>query len=352
MPEQLRASRTLESQQATPFVSVITPFYNTERYLAECIESVLAQTYRNWEYILVNNRSTDASRSIAQRYVANDLRLRLIDTPNHLTQIENFEASLTYMSPRSAYCKMVLADDWMFPECLDRMVAVAEANPTVGLVSSYQLFGDAINGSGFPYPSNVVSGREACRRLLLNDYFFTGSPTSILIRTDIVRRIRPFFPVGWLHEDTEACFRILAEHDLGFVHQILTFSRDHKESLMSTINRFNPGPVRQFIFAKKYGPYFLSQNQYRKHLRQTSDLYGRFLANSLLAFKGRDFWDFHRHGLQYVGCSFWDIGLPKHIFWELLDIIFNPKKTAGRLFRWIRGMLGRSSRPEKTNACA
>jgi glycosyltransferase involved in cell wall biosynthesis len=50
-----------------PLVSVVTPFYNTERYLAECIESVLAQTYPIFEYILVNNRSTDASRDIATR---------------------------------------------------------------------------------------------------------------------------------------------------------------------------------------------------------------------------------------------------------------------------------------------
>jgi len=147
-------------------------------------------------------------------------------------------------------------------------VEVAEANPTVGIVSSYQLFDNEINGSGFPYPGTVVSGREACRRLLLHDYFFTGSPTSILIRADCVRRARPFFPVGWVHADTEACFNVLAEHDLGFVHQVLTFSRKDNESLSSPINRFNPGPVRKFIFAKTYGPRFLSESEYREHLRQ------------------------------------------------------------------------------------
>ena len=52
-----------------PRVSVVTPFYNTAEYLAECIESVLAQTYTNFEYILVNNKSTDGSREIAERYL-------------------------------------------------------------------------------------------------------------------------------------------------------------------------------------------------------------------------------------------------------------------------------------------
>jgi len=66
----------------------------------------------------------------------------------------------------------------------------------------------------------------------------------------------PSFPVGWVHADTEACFNVLAEHDLGFVHQVLTFSRKDNESLSSPIKPLQPGPVRKFIFAKTYGPRF------------------------------------------------------------------------------------------------
>lgn len=51
-----------------PLVSFVTPFYNTEQYLEECIESVLRQTYGNWEYVLLNNCSTDKSVQIAERY--------------------------------------------------------------------------------------------------------------------------------------------------------------------------------------------------------------------------------------------------------------------------------------------
>ena len=51
-----------------PRVSFVTPFFNTEKYLEECIESVLRQTYQNWDYILVNNRSTDGSVRIAEKY--------------------------------------------------------------------------------------------------------------------------------------------------------------------------------------------------------------------------------------------------------------------------------------------
>ena len=60
-----------------PLVSVVTPVYNEEKNLAECIESVLAQTYPNWEYVIVNNCSTDRSLQIAESYAAQDKRIRV-----------------------------------------------------------------------------------------------------------------------------------------------------------------------------------------------------------------------------------------------------------------------------------
>jgi glycosyltransferase involved in cell wall biosynthesis len=330
-----------------PFVSIITPFYNTEQYIAESIESVLAQTYTNWEYILVNNRSTDASRSIAEQYARQDSRIRLLDTPEHFGQVANFNAAMRYMSAESQYCKMVLADDWLFPECVERMVALAEAHPSVGIVSSYRLFGDEITGDGLPCASKVISGRRACQLMLRDGFYLTGSPTSVLVRADIVRKEEAFYPEGWLHDDTEACFRILAEHDLGFIHQVLTFSRSDDESLTSEVARFGPGPIRKFMFAVKYGPQFFTDDEYSKYLERETVFYGHFLAESVFQFKKKEFWDFHRKGLRAVNTNFWSIGLPKYIFMETLDIIFNPKKTIGRFVR-----LAKNSRAKESAAPA
>jgi len=329
-----------------PLVSVITPFYNTEQYIAECIESVLAQTYLNWEYILVNNQSTDGSRSIAERFARGDNRVRLIDTPIHFGQIENFNAALKYISPESQYCKVVLADDWLFPECLERMVGLAELHPSVGIVSSYRLFGDEITGDGLPYAGEVISGSKACQHMLRDGFYLTGSPTSVLIRAEIVRKEKAFYPEGWLHDDMEACFRILAEHDLGFIHQVLTFSRKDAESLTSEVARFGPGPIRRFMFAVKYGPQFFTGDEHRRYLDRETAFYGQFLAESAFQFKSREFWDFHRRGLRVVGADFWSMGLPKYVFLELLDIIFNPKKTAGRLLRFINNAKSKQSAPQ------
>lgn len=346
------ATEGINTSKSAPLVSVITPFYNTEQYIAECIESVLAQTYAHWEYILVNNQSTDTSREIAERYAQKDNRIRLLDTPKHLSQVENFEASLRLMSPESEYCKMVLADDWIFPECVERMVALAEANPTVGIVSSYRLFGDEITGDGLPYSSNVIQGRHACQLMLQGGYYLTGSPTSILTRADLIRKAQPFYPQEWIHEDTEACFRVLAEHDLGFIHQVLTFSRKDNESLSSEVARFNPGPIRKFMFARKYASQFFTAEEYREYLRRETDSYGQFLAESIFQLKSREFWDFHRRGLRAVGTDFWSIGLSKYVLLEVFDILFNPKKTVGRVLRLIKQIKHSKSKLSMTPAPA
>jgi glycosyltransferase involved in cell wall biosynthesis len=326
-----------KSAISPPLVSIITPFYNTEQYLAECIESVLAQTYSNWEYILVNNQSTDSSRTIAERYVREDRRIKLVDTPRHFSQLENFNWALTLMSSQSGYCKVVLADDWIFSECVERMVAVAEANSSAGIVSSYRMYGNEITGDGLPFSSTIISGREASRRILRDGQYLTGSPTSVLVRAEIVRQLHPFYPEGWLHDDMEACFRVLAEHDLGFVHQVLSFTRVDNESVTSEVSRFGPGPIRKYMFAVQYGPQFFERDEYARYLRRETDFYGHFLAESLFHFKSGEFWDFQRRGLRLVGSSFSKVGLLKYVLLELLDIVFNPKKTVGRFMSFAKG---------------
>lgn len=178
--------------------------------------------------------------------------------------------------------------------------------------------------------------------MIVDALYLTGSPTSILVRADLVRSTKPFYPEAWIQEDTEACLRILAEHDLGFIHQVLSFSRKDSESTLAGLFGFGPGPLRKFMFAKKYGPQFLTEDECGKHLRRVSDFYGSFLAESVFEFKGREFWDFQRRGLQAIGCTFRSVGLPKYVLLEILDIIFNPKKTVGRIVTLLRNVRARS----------
>src|SRR5512146_3249684 len=105
-----------------PLVSVVTPVFNGEKYLRECVDSVLAQTYTNWHYVIVNNCSTDRTLEIAQEYAARDSRIRVVNNREFVGVDANHNNAFREISPDSKYCKVVAADDWIFPECLERMV--------------------------------------------------------------------------------------------------------------------------------------------------------------------------------------------------------------------------------------
>ena len=146
----------------SPLVSVITPVYNGAEFLAECIESVLKQTYSNWVYTIVDNASTDATPEIIAHYAKKDSRIAHARFENFVGAIENHNRALGYVDRRSSWCKVVLADDWLYPECLERMLALAGRSPSIGIVSSFQRWGDVIVLEGLPYDrrdSRRSSGR-------------------------------------------------------------------------------------------------------------------------------------------------------------------------------------------------
>src|SRR5713101_5037849 len=173
-----------------PLVSIVTPVYNGELYLRECIDSVLAQSYDNWDYTIVNNCSTDRTLDIAQEYAARDARIHIHSNETFVRVIQNFNTAFRQISPESKYCKPLAADDMLLPECLEKMVRVAEENPTVAIVGAYGLYSRPEMGvycSGVPYRQLVLPGREVCRSYLtgVGPSVF-GAPTMTLFRSDIV----------------------------------------------------------------------------------------------------------------------------------------------------------------------
>jgi glycosyltransferase involved in cell wall biosynthesis len=321
-----------------PLISVLTPVYNGAKYLAECIESVLAQSYENWEYIIVNNRSTDRTLEIAQSYANKDQRIRIHNNERFVGRMENHNIGLREISAESKYCKVVHADDWLFPECLIRMVSLAEANPSVGIVGAYGLEGVRVKWDGLPYPSTVTGGRDLCRRSLNSGLYVFGSPTSILLRSDLVRARNDFYPVSedfnnYLYADQEACYEILRKSDFGFVHQVLTYSRVHEASVtsMAAITGVNPDLPEQLNILRKFGPVYLSENEYETRLKRLMDSYYSFLGQSLLYVREKQFWEFHRRALEHLGDPLSHSKLFKAACSEILDTLLNPLKMVSNV---------------------
>ena len=214
-----------------PVVSVVTPVYNGESYLPECIESVLAQTWTDFEYIVADNCSTDATVAIAREYAARDLRIRVVTADEFVTADANANRALREIDQAAKYVKVVHADDWLFPTCLEKMVGLAEAHPRVGVVSAYRQLGEDVDLTGLPTDVTVLPGETVGHSALLGGplpYLF-GSPTSLLIRADLVRARPELYSLDNPHQsDQEACLDLLRESDLGFVHEPLTFTRRHE----------------------------------------------------------------------------------------------------------------------------
>ena len=317
-------------------MSVITPVYNGADFLAECIESILGQTYQNWEYTIVNNRSTDRTLEIAQNYAARDSRIRVHDNRDFLPIIQNHNHAIRQILPQSKYCKVVLADDWISPECIMKMVSLAEGNPNVGLVGAYGLLGDGVHviWRGLPFPRTVVSGREVCRLRLLSGTYVFGAPTATLIRSDFIRKIEKFYDESNLHADTTACFRILQESDFGFVHQILTFTRTRDESNTSFTDRMNSIELCYLTELIQYGPACLNEKEYRQRLEARLSKYYQVLAEGLLQMRGKSYREFHKKSRETLGIPLSYFRLFKGFCGAVLEGISHPWRAIESLSRW------------------
>lgn len=329
--------------QTAPLVSVVTPVYNGEPYLAECIESILAQTYTHWEYLIVNNCSTDRTLAIAQQYAKQDARIRLHDNETFLDRLANSNHALRQIHPDSTYCKIVHADDWLFPECLQRMTEIAESQATIGIVGAYRLLGTHVDLDGIPHTCSILPGHTLGQSALhhigrLGGLWIFGSPTSLLLRSDLIRSRSSFYNESNFHADAEVCLDLLQTCDFGFAHQVLTYTRYHPEAATAFADSFQtylPGELQILL---TYGPRYLEPDDFVCCVENKLDQYYEFLARSV--FRGRDqrFWDYHRGELNRLGQPFQWQQLLRSVALEMADHLFNPKWAVGKLRRkWRRG---------------
>lgn len=320
------------SSQSSPLVSVVTPVYNGVEHLGECIESVLAQTYKNWDYTIVDNCSTDASGEVARSYAARDSRIKVVKNDHFLRAIANHNVALRQISPDCKYCKIVFADDWIFPQCLAEMVAVAEENPSVGIVGAYGLQEDEVMWTGLPYPSVVTSGVEVCRRYFLELTNVCGTSTSVLYRADLVRGRVPFYNESNLHADMEACMVLFKTWDFGFVHQILTFKRLRPDSLGTFTHEMNTLFAGHLYSLVMHGRDILTEEEFKSRLKDLTSQYYNLLAVSVIrGRRDRKFWEYHKRKLIESGVGFSRTRLLRATIARLCRAVLNSYETVEKL---------------------
>lgn len=151
---------------AQPLVSIIVPCYNYGRFLAEALESLLAQTYSNWECIIVNDGSTDNTEEVSNQFVEKDTRFKYIYQSNSgVSSARN----RTLQEARGEYIQLLDADDLLESEKLRLQVTLLEENPDVDLVFSNMIF--------FSHDDKTVFSEP---KLLLNKKPVSGSGDILL----------------------------------------------------------------------------------------------------------------------------------------------------------------------------
>jgi glycosyltransferase involved in cell wall biosynthesis len=119
----------------TPLVSIVTTFLNAERFLQEAIESVLTQTYDDWELLLVDDGSTDRSTQIALRHADQyPEKVRYLEHADHQNRGTSASRNLGIRESQGRYIAFLDADDVWLPNKLAEQVAILEAEPEAAMV--------------------------------------------------------------------------------------------------------------------------------------------------------------------------------------------------------------------------
>lgn len=219
-------------------VSVCVPAYRAEDFLAATIESVLAQSYRNWELVILDNNSPDRTGEIARSYC--DPRIKVHTNDETLDLADNWNAVCDLAS--GDYLKVLCADDLLHPECLSQQVAILDQHQEVSLVASRRDFigpaGDVVlrdlglEGLIGPRPARAV-----VKRVIASGINPLGWPAAMLFRRDVFVAVGGF-DRRWLYPlDLELAIRMLGGGSFYGTAASLASFRISPTSASSTMRR-------------------------------------------------------------------------------------------------------------------
>lgn len=316
-----------------PRVAVVIPVYNGQEFLAECLESVLRQTYQCWTAVVVDNKSSDGTGRMADEYARREPRIRVLHCEEFLGQADNYNRALSQVDDGAAYVKVVEADNWITDDALSKAVALAESDPEIGFVGSYCLMGRELLGAGVDYRTSVIPGREVLRLLFLEERYLLGMPTGLLFRAAALRSTRPWFRAGVFYDDADLCVRLLQKWKMGYVHQVLAYIRADNAGLYSSYKDFDQTEAYMYFLAEDYAARFFDPGPCRSILRACESAYYRRLARAVLGGRPQAYWAFHRRALEARRQTLRKGLLLRSLVLEALDSALNPKATIERLAR-------------------
>ncbi len=212
----------------SPTVSVCMPAYNQAKYLPEAIESVMRQTYADFEFLIIDDRSTDNSADIISSYARRDQRIRFLVNERNIGMVNNWNRCIEEAS--GEYIKFLFGDDVLASDkALEKMASSLDLHAGVALVASAR---NVINEdsdviqvlSEFDAPM-PLRGTDVIKQCFTDQINWIGEPSAVMFRK--INADRGFDPRYVQIVDLEMWFRILEQGDFLYLREPLCSFRMH-----------------------------------------------------------------------------------------------------------------------------
>lgn len=212
-----------------PLISVLVPAYNAEAFLEQCLESIVAQTYRHLEIIVVDDGSTDNSGAISDRWAERDDRIRVIHQPNggHSAARNTALDAMT-----GELMMMVDSDDVIHPEFTATLFGLMlEHNADIAVTGYTAFFGSEPNFSRRRDGSPRLYDQQQAMLAVFYQHGLTHSPWGRLFKATLFDGIR--FPLGIIYEDLAIIYPLLRKcHRVVAIDDVLYGYRQHVSNSM------------------------------------------------------------------------------------------------------------------------
>ncbi|BAZ09728.1 family 2 glycosyl transferase [Calothrix sp. NIES-4071] len=249
-----------------PLVSAITIFFNCEKFIEEAIESVLAQTYDNWELLLVDDGSSDGSTAIALQYAQRYPQIRYLEHPNHQNRGMSATRNLGIRNALGEYIAFLDADDVWLPQKLEQQLATMQSQPEADIVFGptqrwYSWTGNPDDAKRDSLRKINIQPHQLLRppkllALLLQGKANTPGTCSVLIRRSIVEKIGGFEEVfRGMYEDQAFFAKVYFKASVYVETKCWDKYRQHPESNCAIAKK-----------TRKFHPYYKLNPAYENYL--------------------------------------------------------------------------------------
>ena len=177
-----------------PEILVFVPTYNSEKYLRQCLDSVVNQTFQDWECVISDDASTDRSVEIAYEYQAKDPRFKVLTHSQNVGAANNWNRAKE--NNESFATKILCADDYLYPDALTGQLSILKGTSSAIIFSERKIVfpnGKSLHPK-LPFYSRDISFEEAFKQYIKSGRNIFGEPVAALLRTEKFKKVKGFLP--------------------------------------------------------------------------------------------------------------------------------------------------------------